>query len=494
VKRVTAITPDVHASATLDADADSFTANDTITIDGVTYTFVASVDETTAAYSVLLSGTTAQNLTRLISAINGTGAQAVDYGIGTAAHTTVTAAEAAGDTLTVTSIVGGAAGNAIAVSKVTTDTDIVWGTANLAGGANGTITVAEDLATETPSGSPTLVVVGFQFASADATIDASGVLPTLSATAKDLTELGLIPGEPIFIGGDLAAEQFATSADNGFKRVRSVTATDITLDKSDDTLVTDAGSGKTLRVFFGRVLKNEARVLRVRRTYQLERTLGAPDDSSTDEQAEYLTGSLFNEFAINVPQAEKITCDATFLSMDQEFRESWEGLKTGTRPDLEDADAFNTSTDFSRIKLARVSSVDEAPEPLFAYATALTLNVSNNGSLNKAIGTLGGIGINIGSLTVGGSIEAYFADVAAVSAVRNNDDITLDFAIVRNNAGLFIDLPLLALSGGQLTVEQDQPIKVPLEMQAARGRKVDPDMDHTILLSFFDYLPDLADE
>jgi len=320
------------------------------------------------------------------------------------------------------------------------------------------------------------------------------VLPTLSATAKDLTELGLIPGEPIFIGGDLAAEQFATSADNGFKRVRSVTATDITLDKSDDTLVTDAGSGKTLRVFFGRVLKNEARVLRVRRTYQLERTLGAPDDSSTDEQAEYLTGSLFNEFAINVPQAEKITCDATFLSMDQEFRESWEGLKTGTRPDLEDADAFNTSTDFSRIKLARVSSVDEAPEPLFAYATALTLNVSNNGSLNKAIGTLGGIGINIGSLTVGGSIEAYFADVAAVSAVRNNDDITLDFAIVRNNAGLFIDLPLLALSGGQLTVEQDQPIKVPLEMQAARGRKVDPDMDHTILLSFFDYLPDLADE
>jgi hypothetical protein len=51
----------------------------------------------------------------------------------------------------------------------------------------------------------------------------------------------------------------------------------------------------------------------------------------------------------------------------------------------------------------------------------------------------------------------------------------------------------VALGDGRLNVAQDAPILIPLDVEAARGRTVHADLDHTFLFSFFDYLPALAD-
>lgn len=363
--------------------------------------------------------------------------------------------------------------------------------------ASGTaLTVSENLVDETPGATAKLVQVGFQFGSGELEVDVSGDLPILNRASgtKDFTDFGLLPGEWIFVGGDTAGTQFANSNNNGFARVRSVSSTAITLDKAAATLTTDAGGSKTIQIFFGRVLKNEATTSnQVRRTYNLERSLGAPDDGSSDIQYEYLTGSIPNELQLNVNTADKVTADLSFVAADHETRDSGTGAKSGSRPSLTSEDAYNTSSDVTRIKMSSVSSTNENVTALFAYVTDMTLTVNNNVSPNKAIGTLGAFDGSAGSFDVGGSLTAYFGNVSSIDAVRNNTDITLDMHIVNNNVGVSFDIPLIALGEGRANIEKDQPITLPLGMLAADGSKITSSLNHTLLLVFWDYLPTAAD-
>ena len=342
-----------------------------------------------------------------------------------------------------------------------------------------------------PPAAAQITAVGFQGTAGDIDVDVTGNFPALTSTSLDFTTLGLIPGEAIFIGGDSASLAFSNSENNGLKRVKSIATNLLTLDKSVSVMVTEASTTETVQLFFGRVLKNESTLaLQKRRTYQLERQLGAPDDALPSEiQSEYLVGSVPSEVTMNITNADKITVDINFVSTDSEQRTGVVGIKSGTRPSLVETDAFNTSSDFTRIKLATVIDGNEAPAALFAFITELTLTINNNVSPNKAVSVLGAFDITAGIFDVSGDITAYFAEVAAVTSVRNNADITLDFFVAKSNAGISVDLPLITLGDGRPDVEQDSPITLPLSMGAASGAKINSSMDHTLMMSFFDYLP-----
>lgn len=356
------------------------------------------------------------------------------------------------------------------------------------------LVVAENLEDETPPATATLVQVGFQFAAGDADIDSSGTRTAITSTAKDMTEFGIIPGEFIFIGGDSASLAFAGAFNNGWARVRSVTANRMEFDKTQSTMVTEASTTETVQIFFGRVLRNRTGTDIVRRTYQLERTLGAPDDAQpTEIQAEYLVGSIANEFTLNIPTAEKVTADLTFVSIDNEQIDGPTSLKAGARPQIIESDAFNTSSDIRRIKLSVFVDGDENPTPLFAFVQELTINITNNASPNKAVGTLGAFDVTVGNFEVGGSATAYFNNVAATESVRANDDVTLDFQLAKQNSGMSVDLPLITLGDARANVEQDEAITLPLETPAATGAKIDSTLNHTMMIVFFDFLPSAAE-
>lgn len=339
-----------------------------------------------------------------------------------------------------------------------------------------------------------LVTVGMEFASGDLSIVAGGSWPEIRSAAVDLTTLGLIPGEWLFVGGDDSATSFATAGNNGFARVRSVSAGAIVVDLSATSLVSDAGTGKTIRLFFGRVLKNELGSLIKRRSYHIERQLGAPDTGAPDDvQSEYVKGAVPSEFVLNYATADKINADISFLALDNEQRTAADGLKTGTRVPFIEYDAFNTSSDVSIARLALVTPGNTAPTALFGYLTEFTLTINNNLSVNKAIGVVGGFDITAGTFQVSAETMAYFADVEAVRAVRRNSDVCMFLAHAKLNTGFIFDVPLIALSNARLDVSQDEPIMLPLTIDAATAAKINPNTDYTLMWVFFDYLPTRAE-
>lgn len=359
------------------------------------------------------------------------------------------------------------------------------GLKNVVSRTAGTLVVSQNLVDEpAPPAAAKLVEVGLQLGAATSAIALNGDLVRLTDSATDFTTLGLLRGEWLFVGGDGATNRFTNNAP-GFARISAITAGYLEFDKVGWTPAAEAGTGKSIHIFWGTVIRNEpAAADIVRRTYQVERTLGEDNDGT---MSEYLIAAVPNELTFNIPTADKITVDMSFVALDNEQRTGLQGVKAGTRIPAQGEDALNTSNDFNRIKLASVSLTDATPADLFAYASDLTLTINNNVQALKAIGTLGGFETSAGTFEVGGQFEVYFADVTAVQAVRNNADVTLDFAIVKASQGMLFDIPLISLGDGRLNIEQDQPIKLPLENNAAESP-----FGYTLLVQQFPYLPAVA--
>lgn len=358
------------------------------------------------------------------------------------------------------------------------------------------LTVAETLVAETLPADAILVRNGVQTAAGDIDVDASQAFPALTSTTLNFTTLGLVVGQTIWIGGDQALERFATNpVNNCAARVRTIAANRLTLDKaSKGAMITETQAGQTIRIFFGgRVLKNEVGALIIRKSYQLERSLNAPDDASPAQiQSEYFTGGVLTKGVMTLSQADKIVWDLSFMAADQETRTGVVGLKAGTRPAIESSDAQNTTSDLKRVRLARVIAGDEAPTPLVTFIKSATVTIDNNDQPLKALTVLGAFEMSQGDFAVSGTLECYFASIDVIDAVRSNLDCTLDIMEFRNGSGWTLDLPLIALDDGSVTVAKDQPIVIPLNFNAASGEQVDPALDYTACMTFFDGLPNLA--
>lgn len=430
-----------YATGTLTiTGATNAVADETVTIGSVVYTWKTAP---AAANQVKIGADKAASLASLAKAINltGTAGTTGDYGVGTVQHPQVSATSDA-TSLVATARYSGTAANSIATTEVMTDG--AWGAATLAGGAGGAL--------------------GF-------------------------VGLGIKVGDWVAVGGDATDTFFTYTASTnrqGYGRVAAVTDALLTFDDTTWEPQTDAGTGKTIEIFFGTNIRNQSNPSLIKtRSYQLERTLGV--DSSDQTQAQYILGCIANELTLNVPTAEKITADLSFIGLDDETRTGTEGLKTGTRVAAAGEDAYNTSLDVYRIRMNVVDPAEINNDPLFGFVEAATITINNNASANKAIGNLGGFSVSVGNFDVGGSVTAYFTEVAALRAIRANADLAYNIIAAANNAGFVFDIPLMGVAGGRLNIALNQAVKIPLEPAGAQNAA-----GYTMSSTWFEYLPNAA--
>ncbi len=352
--------------------------------------------------------------------------------------------------------------------------------------AAGTVTTVEAIGPDevSPPVSAEMQTIGFASQDSDFAVDASGALPKVTAALTDLTTLGIIPGEWIY--WPIAAEGgFTNAANNGYVRVKSVISGEIEFDKTDKVWVTESAPAAAVKVYMGTVITNEiTEALIKRRTYHLERTLGNDGDGT---QAQYVVGSFPNEFSVAVATEDKIIADLSFIGLDVETVTGAVGVKSGTRPSLITEEAYNTSNDFSRIRMAPLDDTTSLPLPLFAFGTEFNLTLNNNVTPNKAVSVFGAFSTNLGQFEIGGSAEVYFQSVAAIEAVRANQSVTLDYIFGKQNKGWAIDVPLLTLGDARPNIEPNQPIKLPLELEASEDTN-----NRSILFVHWPFLPDGA--
>lgn len=362
------------------------------------------------------------------------------------------------------------------------------------------LTVSETVGSSTPATNEgDIEVVGFQMGTAELGVDASGDLPFLERLtgSVDFTTFGLVPGEWIRVGGDGAATQFDDSENNGYGRVKSVTATTITFDKYDSdsptatNMVTDSsGTGKTIQLFFGRVLKNEvSSALYSRKLFQIERQLGDPNPPTGIQQSQYIHNAVMSTARFSFPLKGLSQVEYSFVGTDDELRTPAQGLKSGTRTLAVSSKAFNMSSDVRRRKMALAVQDDAFEATFFAHVTSFDLTINNNVTPLDEIGTFGSFETNVGAFNADANVEAYFTTVAAQSAVRSGVSVTQDFILWKENRGLVMDFPLVTLGNASLNVTLNEPIKVPITMGAAKATLVDPNYTHTLMLVDFQYLP-----
>ena len=238
-------------------------------------------------------------------------------------------------------------------------------------------------------------------------------------------------------------------------------------------------------------MKNEAtRDLIVRHSYQFERTLGKSDTAKPYDQREYLVGSVMNTWDMVFAQGDKLVSNFSFMSVDQEFRDSDTAPKTGDRPVLISGEAYNATSNVKRFGISVITPGDAAPDDLFAYMEEMTITVNNNVAMNKAVKVFGAFDTTAGMFEVSQSVTAYFANVAAMQTVRNNPDVTTDVTIGAAKQGWTIDLPVIGVSNAPPDVEEGAPIMLELTNDAGHGAKYG--LNYTVLFVFWDYLPDSA--
>ncbi len=125
----TALVASVQATETL-----TFTGQpldtETVTLGSTVYTFKTTP---ASAYDVQISTVDVdQSVMNLIDAVNATGLRTGAYFAGTLVHPTVSAAQGAGDTVTITALLAGTAGNSLASTETLTNGS--FGAATLSGG------------------------------------------------------------------------------------------------------------------------------------------------------------------------------------------------------------------------------------------------------------------------------------------------------------------------------------------------------------------------
>lgn len=338
--------------------------------------------------------------------------------------------------------------------------------------------------TVSPVGSVTAEVCGVQGAAADIVMTAGG---NLTSTVLDFTTLNLVDGHRIKIGDPSlgAAFAYATSALNGWATVSGTpTANLITLKWHSFTPASDAGAGKTIRLYFGRLYRNVA----IDHADYLEPSWHAEKEDlgvGTADAAVYTYGEglAINTVSISMPIESKIEVTTGFVGMDVT-----DPVLTASRVSGPSAayvalatELFDTHNDLIECRVVNASSGSE----LIAEVNSCTITLNHGVTPRKQLATFGSAGPIFGKIRPSVTMEIYYERSTVPTAIRENTTCRFE-AIMRNGqGGIVFDIPGCVLRGGAMTYAANAPVMVNLELPAHR----DPSTNVVFAVNVMPYVP-----
>jgi hypothetical protein len=244
-------------------------------------------------------------------------------------------------------------------------------------------------------------------------------------------------------GGTTVGTQFATAGNNGWARVTAVSANAITLDNRPSGWGADVGTGKTIRIFFGDLLRNGVTLL----GQTLERTFLAQAAPTYIRQA----GMVVDQLSTDVVTEAGITGQFTFVGMSGSQSTTLLSGATYIAPPTGTVMTANVSVGDIRIG----GTASGTPN----WVRRVSTQLANNLRRKTAAGVVGAVDIGVGSCDVTGTVETYFGSNSLLAAAMADSVSSLS-----HRAG----------SGGQWLVETKPRVK--FTKSAANAGGVDQDV------------------
>ena len=344
---------------------------------------------------------------------------------------------------------------------------------------------AAGLSAETAPATAILEIAGIRPEEGDLAITVVGVTATLTSGNNaavnniDFTTLGLTVGQSIHIGGLTTANQFAAGI--GYARIVGIAAGQLDLDKLDSALATDSGAAQTVDLLFGRFIRNvpvdDPDYLEI--SYQFEGSYPNLGTAGVTEY-EYSLGNLSNQLSFNLPLTDKASGTFGFIGTDTEVPTTTQ--KTGADTPREPARTAAMSTTSDVVRL-RITQVDETA--LTTDFKSMTMTFNNNVSPEKVIAQLGAKYMNSGNFEVDIEAQVLFTNSAVLSAIRNNETVSMDFIMKNDDGSIVVDIPSMTLGGGG----KDLPINESIILNTTGQAFKDATLGTSIGVSLFAVSP-----
>jgi hypothetical protein len=298
-----------------------------------------------------------------------------------------------------------------------------------------------------PPAAAKIKVVGFQGAAADITATATG----LGSTLLDFTTLGLAVGMWAKVGGSAAGDKFATAALNDWMRISAIAANALTFDNRPSGWTTDAGTGKTIKVWFGDYVKNGT----TRTSLSIEKGFLDQVTPTYILQKGMIAGQADFDFAADAI----ITGSMTF-----------QGLTGSQSTTAQDASPDAATTNTSLSANSNVGRIAEGGVTVASpnFIKSMKLTVNNNLRPITAVGNVGSVAVGTGEFGVSGSIETYFGDNTLLAKLINQTATSLNARAQLNSQAIIFDLPRVTFTGGSAVASgKNTDITLPLSFQVS---------------------------
>jgi hypothetical protein len=298
-----------------------------------------------------------------------------------------------------------------------------------------------------PPATAKMKVVGFQGASGDITASSTG----LSSTSLNFTTLGLSVGQWIKIGGTASGDKFATAALNDWMRITAITATALTLDNRPSGWTTDAGTSKTIKVWFGDQIKNG--------TTQTGLSIEKGFMGQTSPTYIVNTGMVVDALEMTMTSKQKITGSATFTGMGgSESTTSLDASPDAATTGLIMASNANVG------RLAENGSTLTSPN----WARELTFSIANNLRTIESIDQASPVDVREGECTVTGKISTYFGSDTLLAKLYAGTATAINARVAKSSQAMIWQFPRVTMrSGNPAAGGKNQDVMLDMDWQSS---------------------------